>query len=319
MTEQEILNVIKKIPKINPSWLVVNTAQNIGLVSILRYYHQKKDTEKFNMTLMYFAVYQYAYLFNKYFKHGTKHECMAYTVNRLSQKFLLKSTGSVFKMLEAVVSTGNATYLNLLTSSDDLDIIQYIVNLRSRLNSLIQHVAKEYYIDYNNKHFLNSDTDTSSEGIAITPSDISSQIESISSQAVQNLILSDIDYKAANQAGRLCEISSTAVAQIVKDINKSDVDKVRDIYRKLISIFLNNKHGEKEICSKLFFGSVLDIYSKSFTMDDNILELKKILDTLLTKHSIKFTSTNREATKGQYRKAVFIYYALQLQSNVCGG
>lgn len=319
MTEVEILNVIKSIPEVNPSWLVINTAQNIVLISLLRHYKAKRDVEKFNMTLMYFAVYHYAYLFNKYFKHGVKRECMAFTVNRLSQKFLIKSTGNVFKALEAITTTSNETYANLLVSNDDIDIINYVVNMRSRLNSLIQNIAREYFEDYNNKNFLNKSSDTSAEGIAITPTDISSQIESISNQAVQNLIVSDIDYKAANNASKICLISSTAIAQIVKDINHKDIEQISSVYKKILSLYFSSKHSEKEICSKLFFGTILEIYSKSFTNDENILELKKILDRLLEKHSIKFTSTNREATKGQYRKAVFIYYALQLQANVCGG
>ena len=72
----------------------------------------------------------------------------------------------------------------------------------------------------------------------------------------------------------------------------------------------DNKNSINSVGSKKFFSYVYEIYSKSNTKDKTVLDIKDILDVFLNKHSNKYSKTERAATKGAYRKALYLYFVL---------
>ena len=76
---------------------------------------------------------------------------------------------------------------------------------------------------------------------------------------------------------------------------------------------MDGSYTEKDIKSWNFITYSFNVYKKSNTNDESIIEIKKVLDRILTKYSPNYIKTNRIATKIQFRRALFMYIILIIQ------
>jgi hypothetical protein len=75
-----------------------------------------------------------------------------------------------------------------------------------------------------------------------------------------------------------------------------------------------DNHPVQTISSKQYLTYANRIYTKSNTNDKGVIRMKEILDDWLTKNCEKYVKTERAASKGGYRKAIFLYFALAVQA-----
>ena len=68
----------------------------------------------------------------------------------------------------------------------------------------------------------------------------------------------------------------------------------------------------RSIKSRNFIAICHALYLKSNTNNESIIRIKEILDSWLTECSDNYNKTERIATKNNFRKAVYMYYVLNI-------
>lgn len=239
---------------------------------------------------------------------------MDYVVNNmLNNKFDLKVYGNVFSAIRQLCTTWLNTYGdNLCKSPDDDEIGGYVQQLRDREKSFLMNIAVLYYQAYENRNYLNYETDNLSDGdeFRITDNDslkATRYTENTINYLMNNTVSLQICNKCKDQ-----NIKATEVKDIMEAI-LSDKTNINDIYRVvniLICDFMANNPGGR-VGSIDFMAH--SIKNKPNTKDKYIIELKTIILTWLDEKSANYRRRkSRKATASSYYKAIIMYFTLAI-------
>lgn len=313
---KQIKVTLKKSAYISSTWKILNEPLNIASVLILRYFAKTKNENMLKSFLMYYSFYFYATLHYKYLPYGANEDIMNYTINNLTYKFKIKETGSLYKAIEAVVIKCHEKYLDELLKGEDGDLAKYVSSLKVRLNDVVKNIKNEYTNNYNNQNYLNSESDDYSEENYHIADNTSYAIKRISDNALMRLMTYGPDMQLAKLSAQLSSVSQNEIRNVIMHLSNDDSDDILKLCELIVQIFLSEGGNTiAQVGSKKFTAKCLEIYKKSNTNDSSILEIKRILDRWLNKHSEKYKKTNREATLSYYRRAIYIYFVLHVQSS----
>lgn len=322
ITEQEINEIMKdcffwKIPYNPPAAkepyvLVCMMAIRYCLIN-----KKKKDAELITIYLAFSGKF-YASLFTGVVftkvapsKYKT---VMDYVVNNmLTDKFSLRTQGNVFGAIKLLCVTWLDTYGdNLIEKPDDDEVGKMIQQLRDREKSFLMNIAKLYYSAYENKNYLNYETDNLSDGdeFRITDND-SLKATRYTENAINYLVSNSVSLTICNKC-KDQNIKATEVKDIMESI-LSDKNNLKDLYRVvniLICDFMRN-YPNKSVGSVDFIAN--SIKMKPNSKDAYILEMKKIILNWLDENSPNYRRRkSRVATAISYYKAVLMYLVLAI-------
>ena len=124
------------------------------------------------------------------------------------------------------------------------------------------------------------------------------------------------DMRIANMSAQISEVSRNEIRNVIMNLSNNDANDICRLSELILQLFLfDSNNSVEEVSGKKFLGECLKIYKKSNTNDKTILEIKDILDKWLNKHSSKYRQTNREATLSNFRRAIFVYFVLHIQTS----
>lgn len=311
----QIKAVLKQTKYIGDTWKILNEPINIAAAMIIRYFSITKDKLK-EPFILYYSFYFYASLHYKYLPYGANEDIMAYTINNLSYKYKIKELGSLYEAVKAVVLKSHETYEKDLIRGEDADIAKYISAIKVRLNDVVKNIKNEYTINYNQKNYLNSEADDYSEENYHETDNTSYAIKRISDASLMKLMTYGPDMRIANMAAQISEVSRNEIRNVIMNLSNNDANDICRLSELILQLFLfDSNNSVEEVSGKKFLGECLKIYKKSNTNDKTILEIKDILDKWLNKHSSKYRQTNREATLSNFRRAIFVYFVLHIQTS----
>lgn len=311
-----IKNSIKKSKYIKGAWKILNEPLNIASVLILRYFTIKKDDKMLIPFLMYYSFYFYASLHYKYLPYGGNEDIMKYTINNLTYKFKIKEYGSLYKAIEAVVMKSHETYKDDLIRGEDGDLAKYISALKVRLNDVVKNIKNEYTINYNKQNYMNSEGDDYSEENFHEADNTSYNIRRIADSSLMKLMTYGPDVQLAELTAQLSQVSQNEIKNVIFHLSNNDSDDILRLCELILQLYLfESGNTTQDIYTNKFLSGCLEIYKKSNTNDKVVLEIKEILDRWLKKHSDKYKKTNREATLSFYRRAIYIYFVLHIQTS----
>jgi hypothetical protein len=319
---EELQAAMSKTDVIQGHWKVGNEPVYYLLLLAQRHFLRAKRSEDQHLALMMFGIISYSIQQRRYFKYasGTGFDnIMNYTINQLSQKFLLKQHGTVYGALEATLEKSGATYSELVASEKDSDSLLYVTNTSSRINNWVQNFAKEFYKNRENGKYLNIDQEVDpNEGFLRDTTNVSMAITKMTENAMLVSRMNTPSTRIARLLAMSNGISQPELISAVEQINRKEEDRLRDLIRTILTIFLvdQQQHAD-DICSTKFVLYSLRAYSKSHTKEPNVLALKKTLDDLLGDYSETYVKTQRAATQINLRKALFQYYVSHIQTTVC--
>lgn len=320
ITRDEITEVLKQISIVNSSiksnWKLINDPFNVLMLLIIRYYSKNNGDKYLNSHLMYLTLSLYSSIHFKFFKYEANDNVMQYTINRLSNKYLFKQYGIVSKALFATAKTNHDTYKNSkLNSNDDRLIFDYFISLRSRLNNQIRAFANEYYKDYDAGNYFNNEEDNTDPDNYKEVSNLSGAIVNLSNKAVQEFFSMNINERILTTSCGVAKCDKTTLRKALVSIKNNERSNVHLIILSIIQYYLKDpKNTLDSIGSQKFFVYCLSAYTKSNTKDTAILNIKDILDKFLKNHCDKYNQTDREATKSNYRKALYLYFVLLINN-----
>jgi hypothetical protein len=320
--EEEMQLAIKDTKLTDKKWFQRNRAIYPLLMLMQKSFLKNKKIKEQRLILYFMTIILYSGRQKKFFQFvgSTSFDnCMEYTVNNLSNKFLLKQKGNIDGALDVTLETCLNTYKDLIKSDFDIDQLDFINYLLTRIHNLVKGIANLFYINNKSKKYFNYEKDTDEEGQLLDNSNLSAGVERISNNTYNKLKTDSMNLKAIRILARSNKIAESELMLLVENITKNETIHLKNIVTLLLTIFLSdNRQQEEDICSSKFILISLNTYSKSNTNEKNVLELKKVLEILLKKNSNLYTKTQRVATKINLKKAFFLYIASQVQEGVCG-
>lgn len=322
MTEQDVIEIMKncfywKIPY-NPK--AAKEPYVLVMMMAIRYFLINKKQKEAEISAIYLAFSGkfYASLFTGSAfpaappsKHRT---VMDYVVNTmLTAKHDLKSQGNMFGAIKSLSCTWMNTYGDQLAKRpDDDEIGTMIQQLRDREKKFLMNIAKLFYEAYENRNYLNYETDNLSDGAEFRITDNDSlkatrYTENTINYLVSNAVSLQICNKCKNQDIRATEIKDIMESIISNKENLNDLYRVVNI---LICDFLRY-NPDKSVGSIDFIAH--SIKMKPNTKDPYIIELKETILRWLDENSDNYRRRkSRVATAISYYKSVLMYITLSI-------
>ena len=287
------------------------------LFCAIRYYLIKNRQKEAELSAIYLAFSGKFYaslhgLFFKKFPPSKYRSVMDYVVNNLSDKFDLKREGTVFGAIKSMVVTWLNTYgAKIKGRCDDEDIVGYIQQLRDREKSFFKNIAKLYYEAYENRNYMNYETDNlDEEHFRLTDNDAA--IASRVTEATMNVFTSsyvslDICNKCKDE-----NVKSTEVKDIIESVlgDNNNLPDVRKVVNILVCDFMRSC-PHKKISSVEFIS--YSIKSKPNTKDKYLLEMKATVLRWLDENSPNYRKRkSRQSTAISYYKSILKYFILTI-------
>lgn len=322
--EKEITNLLSKtyyydIPNFNPR--AAKDEFTITMMCVIRYFFKSKMKKELELSMMYlsFSGKFYPSIHSGCFpvvSPGEHRYVMEYVVNnRLSNKYDIKREGNLFNGIKSVANTWLNTYNDKLDTFEDDDVVYMIQQLRDRIKSSIQNVAKEYYKVYNDKDaYMTYDRDANGEDAYRVADNDSLKIERIVENTMTNLNSNSIDYRVCKMASD-SNVKTDEIKSIIETILNDDKNliEVKELIRLIVSIyFLESKN--KDVRDVEFISK--SITPKPNSKNPNVLREKEIIETWLNESSPAYRKRkSRAATKSSYYKSILTYFVILIHNS----
>jgi hypothetical protein len=316
-TPEAIKVTIKECPVINPTWILTNKPFNWMIPLTMKWAAEKRNEGDQRTILLFFVVHIYASLTYKYWqrKGGYQPNAMSYAVNSLSDKFILKQSGNMLNALMSVAWRSHEKYLPNLKSGDDYLLIQYYINLWTRLNGLIKSFWIHYMDVLSKGLYLNQSKDHHDDGEAVERDPASGKAGEFADKATEAFVSEPTDQRLLGLAAQMSDAPRQSLMLALNEIRAQEGELIREHNRTLLELFFEEKRARPEdVRTRGFIAFCVAVYMRSNTKDGRVEAIKRILDELLAKHSVAYLRSNREATKGVLRKGLYLYFCLQIQS-----
>lgn len=312
-TEEQIKNVVKECFFWDIDY-TPNAAKEPYvpmLMCCIRYYVKNSQLKNAELTTIYLAFTGKFYVsLHCYFwkKFPPERAVLDYVINNmLSDKYDIKREGTVFGAVKKLCVTWLTTYKTNLTKdlSDD-DVGKLIQQLRDREKSFLKNIANLYFEAYNNKLYMNYETDSlNPDEFRITDND-AAKAAKYTESAMNKLTSQKVDLDLCNKCKNE-NVSSIEVKNIIEAIlmDNENLPKLRRIINIIICDFMANNPGQR-------VGSVrfieYTIKAKPNTKSKILIELKTTITNWLNEYSLRCRKSNREATKNNFYKSVLSYF-----------
>lgn len=296
----------------------------IVALCIIRYFLKEKPGDKKSLTLAMvynsFSGKYYPSIHYGFFRVVTPakyRHIMEYVVNnKLTQKFELKSAGSVIAAIKNTNDTWVNSYKKMILDFEDEDVTYVIQQLHNRIKSFMKNIASVYYDAYESKEYMTYDSDSLPEeegsGNFHLATNDSFKLQQYVENTMTKISTSQVDYKTCKMCAD-ANVKTEEVRSIFEAImnDKSTVDKVREYITDMIASYMTQATGNKDVVSVNFFKFSTAV--KPNSKDPMILRMKDIIEELLDDHSVSYRKRkHRNATKSSYHKAFATYFAVSV-------
>lgn len=316
LTPDTIMSVVRENKNIGKTWEHMNDPFNTAITMVIRYASIKRDKELLEMSLVYMGLSMYPSIQFKYFQYEPVENVMNYTIQNLSNKYKIRQLGSVLGAITDTVQTCYVTQKNRLERGNDKDIIDFIMDIKTRINSMIKNIAREFYKNNDQKLYLNSDSNNYDEdNYHVADSDIYG-VDRIASSVTLDLITSGPNAKHIEMSAKMCGVSRNEVRnQINTILRDGSQDDIHSLIESIIySYVVDGKNQSGSIRNnKDFLAHSIDIYRRSNTTNKNIINVKKILDKWMKDLDV-YKKTQRQATINNFRRAIYMFFVFTIMT-----
>ena len=275
--------------------------------------NKPNDAKLIELTSMYFAFSGKIYAschYNLWRNYTPKREVMDYVINyMLTNKFDIVKTKSVWGAMRNLTMTWLERYKDELADDITDERVVYIIHqLHNRVLAFLKNIANAYYDAYENKKYINAESDNYSQDNYRIANNNSTIIASITEKTMiyfaNTQVNISICYSVSGSGVDPYDVKS--IFETILSDNKR-LDDLRFVINILLTDFCKNNPDVKDITGPKFIAHSISM--KPNTKDQNIIELKNIiLNWLNTSDRYKHIKT--QATKNNYYKAILSYIAI---------
>lgn len=290
------------------------------MCAIRYYYIVKKDMKMRDLCMIYLAFSGKFYPSLHYSSYpkvqpSEYRHVMEYVVNNmLSDKFYLKTEGTVFGAIKKFGVTWLEAYKSEFTSFADEEIVYLIQQLHNRIKTFMKNVATLYYEAYENKDYMTYDSDSFEQGDFHLADSDSLKAERYIEKAMNKINTSSVEYKYCKMCSD-ANVKTEEIRSIIETIlQKQEYNlEVKELIRLIVYTFF--EHNESKDVTDIRFISYT-IAPKPNTTDKHLIKIKTLVESWLDNESLNYRKRkNREATKNSYYRSILLYFVLVIHNS----
>lgn len=323
--EKEIENIIRttyygSVSNFNPR--AAKDPVTVMCMCIIKYFFLNKDQQNLELATIYLSFSGKFYPSIHYAQYPKavpadyRYVCDYVVNNELSNKFDLKTEGSVIGAIKSINKTWISTYDDRWKGeTDDEDYVYLIQQLHVRIKSFMKNTAEAYYKCYNNRDYLTYESDDmSQDNFRLTEND-STKIDAATRRTMTYITSHDVDYRVCKMCSD-SNIKTEEIKSIIESIvkNTDNLDIITELVSLIICVYFESSKT-KDVRDIEFIS--FSIKAKPNTKNPNVIRQGKIIEQLLTENSVAYNRRkSRLATKLSYNRAILTYFTLIInQSN----
>lgn len=319
MDPNYISSVISKSEVIKSSWIKANNPFYVLCILIMRYFLNKNKKDYFEAITVYLNYVFYTSAHKNSFRYLPNKECMDYTINNLSNRFIIKQTGSIYGMIRqtAMNAVDNRFNEELLRCSD-LDINNILSALDTRISSNVIYIAKKFYENHASGKYMFHSEDNEDENDFYLADNVSFQIDRLTEAIVTSIITEGFDQNSCIR--RSISLNSGASAKklepMINTIIEKDIESIRTIISYILVMYIHRSTSNsiKDVKNIKFISEMLQIY-KSNSNDELLLKIKEKLEYWINitadKYGKNFISRGKTSLD-TYKRAIYTCIILKI-------
>lgn len=318
MNENEVKNIIKKafFYDINYSPSCVKEPYVMVLFCCIRYFVNTGNMQMAELSAIFtcFTGKFYASLHSSFWKTYTPRQnkaVMEYVVNNmLSDKFYLKTEGTIFGSIKKICATYLDKYIDDYkddSMDDDLFAKRLVQQLRDREKSFLKNIASLYFEAVNNKSYMNYETDSlDQDTFRITDND-SAKAARLTEAAVSLMTSQRIDMNCAANCHD-SRVSTKNIVNVLETIlgDNNNIPELKWVVNVIICDFMSNYPG-KDIGGAEFLSYTMK--AKPNTKNQYLIKMKDIVLRWLNNSAV-FRKCKSNITMNSYYRSIIMYFAL---------
>ncbi len=317
--KNDVVNMVKEIVSYlgSKSDFKLLTGQPIFWVfyCCIRYYTLKKDEKGLNSALAIYAISVYPSIFALFFRYKTDEGVMQYTIDNLSEKFLIKKEKNLFNTLFRSIHNSYDFLKESIIVGDDNETIRFIQRIRNDQKSMMRNIADNYIRNYRNGLRVSLTKDSYDQiQLDVDNQNNTTVVEVISENIINQIIANGLELKRVKQAKDLTGISMYDCRfYLSKIVNDKHIGDISNFIKAILFMFLYiDKYNKEDINSSRFLTWSAELFRKTNSNNPNIKIIKDTLDKWGEETGVH-TKFKREASRINYKKAIYWYFILSIQ------
>lgn len=317
----EITNMVKEFSKKTHIKLSIfeNNPTQVLLYYVIRYFTIKNDTKNINTSLLIYALCVYPLMFNKYFPKGVIESVMTYTIDNLTDKYIFKRGGNVMNSLLLSIQSSYSFHKNNFKSGNDNKMVAWVERIRNDQNSLFKKLANEYIRNWKEGNYAREINDMYDGDTPIIDevNNATTVVNNIVNKVTLPIIENGIDIVRAEAAAKMSQVSVSDCRYFLTIIiSTNNLQDIQAFIEAVLFLYLYEGHrNERDIRSQFFLSWSASLFKKTNAKNDNIQKFNEILNKWADASGI-YKKFAREASRINYKKAIFFYLILMIQKNI---
>lgn len=323
ISEREVKETIKKASVIKSSWIVATNPFYILSITIARWFKINKMDSEMMAIMIYMSYVLYTSAHSNSFKHLPNKEIMDYTINNLSNRYIIKQKGTIQGAIEHTIGEAMIGRFNEeLIRGSDLDIKDIIYALQTRMHSFMNNIAEKFYENHKNGNYMFHEEEDLSEDNFRLSDNISFKIDRVVQLVSSAIITEGFDYNTCiKRSVSLNPGSSTKkLVAMLNTLVEKDMTSINEMISDILTLFIYKNTGNKieDVGTMKFLSEALQIY-KSNAQDDVTSKIKERLLSWINitseKYGRNFISKGKTSLD-TYRRAIYTAFVFKIIETV---
>lgn len=286
---------------------------------VIRYFTMKNDSKNLNTALAIYTLCNYPVMFHKYFPNGVMEPYMQYTIDNMTEKFIIKKSKHLFDALMTSIQASYKFHKGNFPSATDKKVGDWINRIRNDQNSMMKKISNEYMKNYkegNAARTSNEEYDSETP-IVDEMENGTTVVQNIVQRVTLPIIEDGVDLVRAEAAAKMSQVSvSDCRYFLTLIITDSNADTIQKFIESLLFLYIyEGKKTERDIRSQYFLAWSASLFKKTNSKNKNINTINEILNFWAESTGLykKFAG---KTSRINYKKAIFFYLVLCIQKNV---
>lgn len=318
VSRQEVVDIVKKVVNtINAQadWkLLTGNPIFVIFFCCIRYYTLKKNNKGLNGSLAALSLSMYPSIFTKYYTYEPNKAVMQYTIDNLSNKFNIKKSKHIFGNIMMSIQQSWSFHKSNIEHGSDKNVIDFIMRIRNDQNSFMKKISHEYFTNHANNMTVYNAIDSFDDNSVVDIENDSNRVEAVTDKITMAIMINGVDLRLAEASAKGSHVSVIDTRNYLNNIvTEKNSNDMKSFIESILFLYLyTGKKTIREINSRYFLEFSLSLYKKTNSKDDNIINIKNILDKWGEEIGLH-AHTKRQATINDYKRAIYTFFIFSIQ------
>ena len=322
ITEKQLKTTMKEHTKTlgSSKFLLLNRNPIFSLFYfVIRYFTIHPDKKSLNSALSIYALSAYPSIYTKYFPNGVIEPVMKYTIDNMTDKFLIKKTNHVFGALVESIQNSYKFLKPYMKEGNDKEVIRFIQRIRNDHNSMFKKIANIYMENYKNGNAVVTTNTMYDDDTPIIDevSNASTEVQNAVLKVSMPIITNGVDIVRAEASAKMAGVGISDCRFFLTELmTEKNVDELQKMIESILFLYIyEDKKRIRDVRSQYFLAWAASLFKKTNSKNDNIERINSILNQW-SKESGVDKKYSRIASRINYKKAIFFYIILSIQKYI---